>query len=214
MNIVITSQTLSLVYAGLAILFVGIFYLFRQLFLRNKYAKETIDHVWIQIIPIAGKEKNYMIQVENVGGVSRVKIPDVKGKINEKSPTHILGNEGEFQADYPANKSHFVQTTATKLIYYEGDAEPLSNVGDRPIISGQLISNMADGIATASADAMRKSQDESGVKLNKNNLILYTMVIAGLGAIAAIVAVVLIIKETKIIEELAPLIKHALGIVQ
>ncbi len=193
--------------------FVGVAYVIKLLLDRQHNAKKALNHVWIAEIPKAGKEKNYLVPIEVIGGVSSVRVPDDKGKISPTSPTHILGEAGEFSADYPPGKTKFVQTTVTKLVYYEGDAEPLSNISDRPIISGQLITNMNDGIGSASAEIMKKSmEDSAGEKFKKSSGLLWLYVLSFLIIGVGIANLVFIIKDSSVINELAIVVKQALGV--
>jgi len=120
---------------------------------RQRNAKKAMNHIWVQTIPKAGKEINDMVPIEQ---------GQIKVKIGKRKIIHIIGEPGEFNADWPPGKIKFVQTTVPKIIYYEGDIEPISNVTDRPIVSAQAITNIIDGVATSSAEAMRKSYEESG----------------------------------------------------
>lgn len=174
---------------------------------RTRYAKQSENHVLIFTLPKAGKLKHKLVPIEVEGGISLVKVPNMKGEVTPLSPTHILGEQGEFSVDYPLNKTKFVQATVTGLIYYEGDAEPLSNVSDRPIISAQLITNLADGISTASAESMRKSmEDSAGQKLHRPGglmwLYILIFVIAGIG----IAGLILQIRSETSITELVDLL--------
>ena len=129
-----------------------VFWVAKLLWDRHKYARQAVGHVWVQELPKAGKEKNFLVEIDG----DKITF----GKKGQKR-THMLGEPGEFLCDYPPGKTKFVQTTMTKLIYYAGDAEPLSNVVDRPIISARGFANMLDGVGTASAEAMRKSMEGS-----------------------------------------------------
>ena len=197
---------------GFMVIAIGFYYI-KLLVDRQRYAKQSENHVLIFTLPKAGKFRQTLVPVEVKGGISLVRIPNSKGEITSYSPTHILGEAGGFSVDYPLNKVKFVQTTVTGLIYYEGDSEPLSNVSGRPIISAQLITNLTDGVSTASAEAMRKSmEDSAGEKLKKSKglAFLYFLLIV---SIATGVMTLMAAKESSAsIQELLILMKQSLGL--
>lgn len=166
-------------------LILGVMYFIKLVFDRQKYAKQSENHVLVITLPKAGKLRIKLVPISNKGGTAVVKVPDNRGKITEYSPVHILGEAGEFPVDFPIGKPKFVQTTVQGLIYYEGDTEPLSNTTDRPIVSAQLVANLIDGIATSAAEAMKKSMESSGDKLKKESslaiIFIGLFVIIGLG---------------------------------
>lgn len=183
---------------------------------RQKNASKAENHIWVSIIPKAGMERNYRQPIEIVGGISSCHIPDVNGQINEYSPVHVLGEAGEFTAMYPPGKMKFVQTPMQKIIYYEGDSEPISNVENVPIISGQLFANILNGSTTAAVDVVQGSQQESGVNhksINKGQMVTY--IILGIVGVLMIVNLVFTIKGSSgatEIHSLSTLIKQALGL--
>jgi hypothetical protein len=183
---------------------------------KNRNTKKAENHVWIQIIPKTGNETNFMVPKESDNGVVSVKIPSLKGVIEKTSPTHILGEDGEFSAIWPPGKSKFVQIPVSKLTYYEGDAEPLSNVTDRPIISGQLLSNWGDGIATNTADALRKSfEDSAGGHTKKSSPFMWIYIILIVVGIIGVVNLIFGIQSAGVTEQvtnLGRLIQQALGL--
>jgi len=161
-----------------------VFWVAKLLFDRHKYARQAMNHVWVQELPKAGKEKNLLVPIDG----EKITFGKTKNK-----RTHILGEPGEYLADYPPGKTKFVQITMTKITYYAGDAEPLSNVSDRPIISAQGLANMLDGVGTASAEAMRKSMEQSsdivGGSLGRN-FWLYALGIVVLGVSIATLVII------------------------
>lgn len=180
---------------------------------RQKYAKKSENHALIGIIPKAGKFVDYLVPITLEGGVALVKIPDKSGKITESSPTHILGEDGEYPIDYPRGKTKFVQATVTGLTYYEGDAEPLSNVSNRPVISAQLITNLADGISTATADALKRSQEESdGNKVKKGSPLMWILVFVGLNMAIGVFNIIVQVQASKATSTLIDLVQKAIGV--
>lgn len=180
---------------------------------RQRNAQKAENHVWVQVVPKAGKERNFMVPKEVKGGVAIVKTPDSFGKFSSNSPTHVLGEDGEYPADWPPGKTKFVQTTVTKVIVYEGDAELLSNITGRPIISAQLLTNLIDGVATAAADAMRKSMEGSSEgKMRKPGGLMWVYIITMIGVAIGIVTMVMVIGHTKEFGEFVVAVKQSLGI--
>jgi hypothetical protein len=181
---------------------------------RNKNQAKSVDHCWFMIIPKAGKERNFRVPIEHNGGVTFAKVPDIHGKITDNSPIHVMGEDGEFQSDYPPGKMKFVQATMQKIVYYEGDAEPLSNVSNIPIVSGQLLASLINGLTAATAEVVRKSGEQGGQSTGKNSgMIMYILV--GIGIIASIVAAIFAVKAAGIsvdIKSLELLVKQALGL--
>lgn len=161
-----------------------VFWVAKLLWDRHKYARQAMNHVWVQELPKAGKEKNLLVVIDG----EKITF----GKAKDKR-THILGEPGEYLADYPPGKTKFVQTTMTKITYYAGDVEPLSNVSDRPIVSARGFANMLDGVGTASAEAMRKSMEQSsdivGGGLGRN-FWLYALGIVILGISVATLVII------------------------
>jgi len=170
-----------------------VFWVAKLLWDRHRYARQAMNHVWVQELPKAGKEKNFLVLIDG----EKITF----GKKQAKR-THILGEPGEYLADYPPGKTKFVQTTMTKITYYAGDAEPLSNVSDRPIISAQGLANMLDGVGTASAEAMRKSMEQSSDVVSGigRNFWLYALGIVILG-----VSIATLVITSGFTEELAGL---------
>ncbi len=192
-------------------LIVLLFWVIKLLMDRQKYAKKADNHILAMVMPDAGKWKNYLVPIENVGGVPIVKIPAANGKLAEHSPIHILGTEGEFPVDYPIGKTHFVQATIQGVFYHEGDIEPISNVTDRPSVSAQLLTNLIDGVGAAAEQAMKKSQEASEGKPKKSGMI-WLYVLCGAGAALSIAILVLVMKNSGTIESLATIVKKALGV--
>lgn len=193
--------------------FVAVLYFTKLMMDKNKYAKQSENHVLIFTLPKAGKLRNELVPVEVQGGISIVKVPDTKGEITPQSPTHILGEAGEFPVDYPIGKPRFVQATVQSLFYYEGDAEPLSNVSDRPIVSAQLLTNINDGTASSSADAMRKSmEDSTGQKFKKASGLIWLYVLVFVVAGIGIANVVLQVQGNTSLQQFIDILSQSLGI--
>lgn len=188
-------------------------YYFKLLRDRQHYAKQSDNHVYIFTLPKAGKLRDVLVPIENEGGVSLVRVPNSKGEVDEHSPTHILGEDGEFPVDYPLNKIKFVQTTVSGLIYYEGDAEPLSNVTNRPIVSAQLVTNLVDGVSTSSAEAMRKSlEDSAGKKLRRPSGIIWLYLLIIVVCALVVAGLVIDIRVADAINQLTTLLKQSMGV--
>lgn len=181
---------------------------------RSKNIAKSIDHVWIQLIPKAGAERNFRIPVEHNGGVTYCKVPDIHGKTGDDSPIHILGEPGEFPGIYPPGKMKFVQVQMTKLIFYEGDAEPLSNVSNIPIISGQLFASLLNGLCASTAEIVRRSRDQEGNQQQGNKLTLL-YILAGAGTLASVIAAIIgmkVLANTGQIPQIFTLLRQALGL--
>ena len=191
--------------------FVG--YWIKLIFDKNKNVKKAEGHIWVQIIPIAGNEHNYMVPIDMSTGTGQIKIPDINGKITKSSPTHILGEPGQFNAIWPPGKPKFTQLSVQKITYFEGDSEAASNRTDRPIISAQTITDMMDGIGLNSEGLVRRSIEEStGEKVTKKqNPLLWVYIILIIGLILSIVNMVLSIQGLSIKETIEAIAK-AVGI--
>ncbi len=184
---------------------------------RNRNIKKAEGNMWVQIVPKAGLEHNYMVPIKNDNGVTYVRIPDSNGKYMDNSPVHVVGEPGVFNAVWPPGKSKYVQLPVSKIIYYEGDTEPLSNVSDRPIVSSQLFANVVDGVASSTSDAMRKSFEDSleGKSLKRSNPMLWVYIILGVVVVLGIVNLVLNIQglsAVDMVKDLTKLIQQALGL--
>ena len=64
-----------------------VFWVAKLLWDRHKYARQAMNHVWVQELPKAGKEKNLLVPIDGE------KITFGKAK-NRR--THILGEPGEY----------------------------------------------------------------------------------------------------------------------
>jgi hypothetical protein len=193
-------------------LIIFVIVLFKQ---RSDNIAKATNHIWVQRIPQSGLEQNYRVPIEFIGGVYTCRIPDDNGKISDKSPIHVIGQPGEFDALYPPGKMKFVQTVMKKIIYYGDDMEPVSNFTDMPIISGQRIAALINGSNIAAADVIRQSQEDSGITPKKSSPVTLVMLIGvGLTLIASIVTAVLayMANNDSAIRALSTLIKQALGL--
>jgi hypothetical protein len=198
-----------------ALVFVG--YWVKLILDKNKNVKKAENCIWVELIPEAGPEKNFMCPVRMENGISMVRIPNIKGEVDEQtSPTHILGKPGTFPAIWPPGKAKFTQLSVQKIIFKEGDSEPLSNTTGIPTISGQLITSLLDGVATNTADAFRKSYEDShGQTAKKTNPMLWVYVILGVIVVLGVVNLVLNIQglsAVDMVKDLTKLIQQALGL--
>jgi hypothetical protein len=183
---------------------------------KNANVKKASNGVWIQIIPKTGNEANFMVPKVVDNGVVTARIPTAGGKITSSSPICVLGEDGEYSALWPPGKNKFVQIPVSKLTYYEGDTEPLSNTSNRPIVSGQLIANLVDGVATSTADALRKSQEDSaGGVVKKSNPLFWAYIILGIIAALSVANLIFGIQGLSVGEKviaLSKLVQQALGL--
>jgi hypothetical protein len=198
-----------------ALVFVG--YWVKLIMDKNKNVKTAQDKIWIELIPEAGPEKNYMCPIRMENGISMVRIPNIKGEVDEQtSPTHILSKPGAFPAIWPPGKPKFTQLSVQKIIYKEGDSEPLSNTTGIPTISGQLITSLIDGVAANTSDALRKSYEGSNGQISKkNNPMLWVYIILGIVVVLGIVNLVLNIQGLSAVDmmkDLTKVIQQALGL--
>ena len=197
-------------------LFVFVGYWIKLILDKNNNVKKAEGHVWVQIIPIAGNEHNYMVPIDMSTGTGKIQIPDTKGKITNSCPTHILGDPGQFNAIWPPGKPKFTQLSVQKITYFEGDAEPASNRSDRPVISSQTITDIIDGVGTNTEDAVRRSLEQSsGTQSKKANPFMWIYIILIAVGIMSIVNIVLSAQgmgAKEAMEKLSILVRQALGL--
>ena len=198
-----------------AFVFVG--YWVKLIMDKNRNVKTAQDKVWVELIPEAGPEKNFMCPIQMENGIAFIKIPDIKGAVEDQtSPTHVLSKPGAFPAIWPPGKSKFTQLSVQKIIYKEGDSEPLSNTTGIPTISGQLITSLLDGVATNTSDALRKSfEDSHGTQTKKSNPMLWVYVILiGIVALSVVNLVLNIqgLNAVDMVKDLVKLVQQALGL--
>ena len=145
-----------------------IFQVVKAIVSRQRNAKKAANHIWAEVLPLAGKVYDPLVPIDG----NKVRIKDSSGKV---FATYVLGRAGIFPAAWPPGKSKFVQTTVDKIIYREGDAEPLSNVTGRPLVSAKMYGATIE--ESHSADAMKLSLDEStGLKgMGGNMMVLYVI---------------------------------------
>ncbi len=180
---------------------------------KNRNVKKVEGCIWVQIIPNAGTEKNFMPHIEDEHGTQFVRIPDTQGKVTNNSPRYVLGSPGAYPAIWPPNKPRFVQLTVRKITYYEGDTEPLSNVTNMPIVSAQALTNMIQGVSANAEEIMTKLKEESEGKLTKKSSpLMWLYVIVGITGVIAIINLVFSVMSSGNIDNLITLIKQALGL--
>src|SRR3989304_5641573 len=87
---------------------VGILLIAKMLIDRSRYAKRAMNHVWIEILPHAGKDYDLMLPIE--GNKVHIPLPNksgIPGKKTKTFATHIMGEAGERLANWPPGKMRF-----------------------------------------------------------------------------------------------------------
>ena len=171
------------VFTILVLIVLGLVYFF---YLRDKFQKAVIGHVWATFRTKTGSRIDALCKVNG-----NIVTPPLK--LLGSNPTSTVYVVNSFVTDnfsYPPLFPRSLQATVDSVIYDEGNPEPLGKPGGDPVLTDKLIFNLTNELSTAltmkgmgealKADEMIKAL-ETASGGNKTLLYICLGLLAGLG---------------------------------
>ncbi len=180
-----------------AVLVVGIVFVGYMVYAKAKYSRQAKGNAQALIRNPAGRWGLKTLPIEN--GLLRLP-PKKEG---EAGKTFAVNHESAPDSPYPLNKWSFLQTTIPMAVFDEENWEPLSNVGQRPVLPSGLLDVMKNegwsGVGIRLAVETEQKQEESGVAVGrKSNAKVFWII----GAVLVIAALVYLWTKLQAIEPL------------
>lgn len=171
------------VFTILGLVLMGLAYGF---YLRDKFQKAVIGHVWATFITKTNSRIDSLCKVS--GNI--VTPPPKLFSDNPASTTYVIRGDKTANFNYPPLFPKFLQATVPSVVYGEGNAEPFDPHNRPSVLSDQLIYNLTNEQATGltmkglgealRADEMIKAL-ETASGGNKTLLYICLGLLAGLG---------------------------------
>ena len=168
------------VFTILVLIVLGLVYFF---YLRDKFQKAVIGHVWATFRTKTGSRIDALCEVN--GNI--VTPPSKLLGSNPASMTYIVDSNVTDNFSYPPLFPRALQATVDSVIYDEGNPEPLGKPGGNPILTDKLIYNLSNEQATGLTmkglgESLRADEEATGGD-NKTVLYICLALLAGLGII-------------------------------
>jgi len=129
------------VYSFLVLILIGFCYFF---YLRDKFQKAVIGHVWATFIPKAGGRVDKLCKIAG----ERVIPPPGLFPNNPKPIVYLIRGDKTRPFLYPPLFPQCLQATVDSVVYGEGDGEPFDPNKNPPIFSPQLMANLQNESST------------------------------------------------------------------
>jgi len=129
------------VYSILVLILIGFCYFF---YLRDKFQKAVIGHVWATFIPKAGGRVDKLCKIDG----NRVIPPLGLFPGSPKSTVYLIRRDKTAPFQYPPLFPRALQATVDSVVYGEGDGEPFDPQGRPPVFSPQLMANLQNESST------------------------------------------------------------------
>ncbi len=168
-----------------AVLIIGFVFVAYMVYAKAKYSRQAKNNAQTLIRNSAGRWGLKTLPI--VSGLLRLP-PKKEG---EAGKTFAINHESAPDCLYPLNKWSFLQTTIPMAVFDEENWEPLSNVGQRPVLPSGLLDVMKNeswsdaGIRLAVETG--KKQEEVGLTAKKKSNVAIFWVLGGVAVIAALV---------------------------
>lgn len=148
-------------------------------YLRDKYQKAVVGHVYASFHTKTGARKDALCAVD-----SNAVIPPVGLLSKNPRPTiYFLRHDMTFSYSYPPHYPSFLQVSVRAIDFDEGNPEPNHHFKKTPVVSAGLISTFRnEGTGALMMKAMRESLREENEEASSNKTLLYVCI----GIIAAI----------------------------
>jgi len=129
------------VYTIFVLIILGLAYFF---YLRDRFQKAVIGHVWATFIPKAGGRVDKLCRIDG----NRVIPPPGLFPGNPKPTIYLIQRDKTAPFLYPPLFPRALQATVDSVVYGEGNGEPFDPENNPPVFSPQLMANMQNESST------------------------------------------------------------------
>ena len=143
------------------------------LYLRDKFQKAVIGHVWASFITKTNARVDVLCKVN--GNI--VTPPPRLFSSNPASTTYVIRGDKTATFNYPPLFPSFLQATVPSVVYGEGNAEPFDPHNRPAVLSDKLIYNLTNEQATGLAmKGMGEALRADETTRNDNKTVLYVCI--------------------------------------